>query len=106
MTPRELIASEWSYLQPVGVIRDPPGIPRLLVKGVNGGSDYTVGMVINGNIVMRLPLESVDDMTARVRRDMTLRGNADNEAITLYNPAITPKPIRNIQPRFAERMWG
>lgn len=91
MTPRELTAAEWTYLGTVGIVRD--NAPRLRVQGVQGGSDFTVGLYINRQTVMRLPGESVDDMTARVRQDMPLRGSPDNEAVTLYNPHVAPKTI-------------
>lgn len=103
MTPAELQSHPWQYLGTVGIIRDPPNTPSLLVQGVGGGSEYTVGLYINGQVVLRLPGESVDDMTARVRRDMTLRGDPNNEAVTLYNPHVAAKPIRLVQPRFQGR---
>lgn len=93
MTPDELHSQPWQYLGTVGVVRDPPNTPALRVQGINGASEFTVGLYINGQTVMRLPLESVDHMTARVRRDMTLRGSPDNEAVTLYNPHTPPKAI-------------
>lgn len=91
MTPDELQRAPWEYLGTVGIICDTA--PTLRVRGVNGGSEFTVGLYINGQTVMRLPGESVDDMTARVRQDMTLRGHPDNEAVTLYNPHTPPKTI-------------
>jgi len=103
MTPEALQRSAWSYLGTVGIVRDPPSTPRLLVQGVNGGSDFTVGLYINGQTVMRLDGESVDDLTARVRRDPELRGDPNNEAVTLYNPHVPAKPIRLVQPRFQSR---
>ncbi|MBI1360009.1 MAG: hypothetical protein GC155_06955 [Alphaproteobacteria bacterium] len=103
MTPEQLARADWQYLGTVGVARDPPGVPRLLVQGINGGSDFTVGLLINDQIVRRLDGESVDDLTARVRRDMLLRGHPDNEAVTLYSPHVAPKPICNI--RFGRRPW-
>jgi hypothetical protein len=103
VTPDELKRSEWSYVSPCGIVRDPPNIPRLLVKGVNGGDDFACGLVINGQMVKRLPSESWDDMLARVRRDMTLRGDQDSEAIVVYNPHVPPKPIRTIRP--SRRGW-
>lgn len=94
MTPEQLARADWSFLGTVGIVRDPPNTPRLLVQGVNGGSEYTVGLLINSQTVMRLDGESVDDLTARVRRDMLLRGDPCNVAVTLYNPHVAPKPIR------------
>ena len=93
MNARELAASAWDYLGTVGIVRDPPGVPPLLVQGVQGGSDFTVGLLINEHVVLRLDAESVDALTTRVRRDMTLRGDPNNEAVTLYNPHVAPKPI-------------
>jgi hypothetical protein len=103
MTPDELSRAAWDYLGTVGIQRDPPNTPRLLVQGVNGASEYTVGLLVNGQAVMRLDGETVDDLTARVRRNLTLRGDPDNEAVTLYNPHVAPKPIRTI--RFGRRRW-
>ncbi len=103
MTPAELQSQPWQYLGTVGIVRDPPNTPPLLVQGVPGGSEYTVGLLINTQVVLRLPSESIDDMTARVRRDATLRGNPSNEAVTLYNPHVAAKPIRLVQPRFQNR---
>lgn len=91
MNERELAASAWDYIGTVAIVRD--GAPPLRVMGVNGASEFTTGLQINGQNVMRLPGESVDDLTARVRQDMTLRGSPDNEAVTLYDPPVTPKPI-------------
>lgn len=106
MTEQELAASAWCYLGTSSIVRDPPNTPRLHVQGINGGSEFTVGLLINGHAVPRLPNESVDDLTARVRRDMELRGDPNNEAVTLYSPHVAPKPIRLVQPRFRERMMG
>ncbi|MBU1286917.1 MAG: hypothetical protein KJ871_04245 [Alphaproteobacteria bacterium] len=93
MNEARLKSAKWSYLNTVGIIRDPPGIPPLKVRGIHGGSEFTVGLLINGVTVERLPGESVDDLTARVRRDELLRGDAANEAVTLYEPAVEPKRI-------------
>lgn len=106
MTPRELAASEWSYLGTVSIVRDPPNTPTLYVQGINGGDGFACGLTINGNIVMRLSNESWDDMLARVRRDAELRGDPKNEAVTLYNPHVPPKPIRQFQGRYQPRMRG
>jgi hypothetical protein len=103
MTADELCAQPWQYLGTVGVVRDPPNIPPLLVQGINVGSEFSVGLLINGQTVMRLDGEAVDDLTARVRRDMLLRGDPSNEAVTLYSPHVTPKPIRTV--RLGRRGW-
>ncbi len=91
MTPNELQHASWDYLGTVAIVRD--GAPPLHVQGINGASEFTSGLHINGQTVMRLPGESVDDLTARVRQDMALRGSPDNAAVTLYDPPVTPKPI-------------
>jgi hypothetical protein len=72
------------FLGTVGIVRDPEGVPQLLVRGINGRDAFVTGLNINDTFVERLPDESWDDMIARVRRDPVLRGDPNNIATCVY----------------------
>jgi hypothetical protein len=81
---QHFLRQKHQFLGTVGIVRDPEGVPQLLVKGINGRDAACVGLNINDTFVVRLPAESWDDMIARVRRDPVLRGDPANIATCVY----------------------
>ena len=84
MLKHELKRQRTQYLSLTGVQDRFMTAPGLKVRGINGGEDFVIGACINGNIVDRLPGESVDDLIMRIRADADLRGNPANEAELIY----------------------
>ena len=71
-------------VNPVGINPLPASVPPLRVLGIHGGSDFVIGVRVNGNVVDRLPGETVDQLTFRVQADAEVRGDPANEAHLIY----------------------
>jgi len=84
MLKHELKRQSIQYLSLTGVQDRFMTAPGLKVRGINGGGDFVIGARLNGNIVDRLPGETVDDFMMRMRADTDLRGDPANEAEFIY----------------------
>lgn len=84
MLKHELKHQQIQYLSLIGVQDSNMTAPGLGFRGINGGHHFVIGARINGNVIDRLPGETVDDLIMRIRADADLRGDPANEAELIY----------------------